>query len=239
MQEEEEEEEQEQQQQQQQEQQQQQQQQEQEQQQEQVKYSGPYTGDGIDPLKPTTELPKQTTAGWVAYTVSLNYNRLATSPIFAPITRWNWYDPIPHTPLILGAVPLPSSLLSTLQKQDNVKHILNMCAEFRGHLEKMRQLGIYQCWVPTLDFHTPTLPDIWTSVRFIAKCQKQQQQEQQQQQQQQHLQDDDDDDERGTIYLHCKDIQRHYEVVSFYDQVLEQEADGSVVRMPWPSKQQA
>ncbi|KAF9318639.1 hypothetical protein BG003_010889 [Podila horticola] len=88
-----------------------------------------------------------------------------------------------------------------------------MCAEFRGHLEKMRELGLYQCWVPTRDFHTPSVPDIWTSVRFIEKCEKQRQE----------LPEKVD-----------KDIHRHPEVISFYSQVQEQEEDGTIVRQKWP-----
>lgn len=86
---------------------------------------------------------------------------------------------------------MPSSYqLESLQQQEKVENMLNMCAEFRGHLEKMRELGLYQCWVPTRDFHTPSVPDIWISVQFIAKCEKQWQELPEQ--------------ERGTIYLHCK-----------------------------------
>ncbi|KAG0336473.1 Phosphatidylglycerophosphatase and protein-tyrosine phosphatase 1 [Podila horticola] len=219
-------------------------------------YNSPFDGDGVDPLQPI-ELPQRTPADWVAYTVSLNYNRLATSFVFSLITRWHWYDPLPHTSLVLGAVP-SSYQLESLQKQEKVENILNMCAEFRGHLEKMRELGLYQCWVPTRDFHTPSVPDIWTSVRFIEKCEKQRQEL--------------PENVRGTIYLHCKagrgrsatialcwlvyyfklstleaqaillhargqvdkDIHRHPEVISFYSQVQEQEVDGTIVRQKWP-----
>ncbi|KAG0098408.1 Phosphatidylglycerophosphatase and protein-tyrosine phosphatase 1 [Podila epicladia] len=179
-------------------------------------YNGPYNGDGVDPLQPT-ELPQRTPADWVAYTVSLNYNRVCLH------------------------------LLESLQKQEKVENILNMCAEFRGHLEKMRELGLYQCWVPTRDFHTPSVPDIWICVRLIAKCEKQWQELPEQ--------------ERGTIYLHCKagrgrsatialcwlvyqfklstleaqaillhargqvdkDIHRHTEVITFYSQTSRKE----------------
>ncbi|KAI9240832.1 MAG: protein-tyrosine phosphatase-like protein [Podila humilis] len=221
-----------------------------------IAYKGPYNGDGVDPSQPT-ELPQRTPVDWVAYAVSLNYNRLATSFVFSPITRWHWYDPIPHTSLVLGAVP-SSYQLESLQKQEKVENMLNMCAEFSGHLEKMRELGLYQCWVPTRDFHTPSVPDIWISVQFIAKCEKRWQELPEQ--------------ERGTIYLHCKagrgrsatvalcwlvyqfklstleaqaillhargqvdkDIHRHPEVVTFYSQVQEQEQEGTIIRQKWP-----
>ncbi|KAF9405734.1 Phosphatidylglycerophosphatase and protein-tyrosine phosphatase 1 [Podila epigama] len=219
-------------------------------------YSGPFQGDGVDPDS-VKDLPSRTSAEWLAYTVSLNYNKLATSTWLSPITRWHWYNRIPNTSLILGAVP-SSHLLGQLQQEEKLEDVINMCAEFKGHLETMRRLGLYQCWVPTKDFHTPSLPDIWVCIRFIAKCEAQWQT----------LPESD----RGTIYLHCKagrgrsatialcwlvhrykletieaqaillrargqvdkDIYRHHEVISFYSQVQEQEAEGKIVRETWP-----
>ncbi|KAG9322642.1 hypothetical protein KVV02_002371 [Mortierella alpina] len=133
--------------------------------------------------------PHQSLLDLVAYTVSLNYNRIATSRVLSPLTRWHWYDPIPHTPLILGALPSEHQLVH-MQRYDKVQYIINMCAEFPGHSGTMSRLGLIQCWIPTRDFHTPSVDSIWRGVQFIEKfetgCSALPQ------------------SERGTIYLHCK-----------------------------------
>ncbi|KAF9947967.1 hypothetical protein BGZ72_010105 [Mortierella alpina] len=105
--------------------------------------------------------PQQSLLDWVAYTVSLNYNRIATSPVLSPFTRWHWYDPIPHTPLILGALPSEHQLVH-MQRYDKVQDVINMCAEFHGHTATMDRLGLLQCWIPTRDFHTPSVESIWS-----------------------------------------------------------------------------
>lgn len=43
-----------------------------------IAYKGPYNGDGVDPSQPT-ELPQRTPVDWIAYAVSLNYNRVCVS----------------------------------------------------------------------------------------------------------------------------------------------------------------
>ncbi|KAF9971028.1 hypothetical protein BGZ73_006095 [Actinomortierella ambigua] len=128
----------------------------------------------------------------LAYAVSLNYNKpmhaclakrenykqedsrrycpykkldLATS-IFYPVTGWHWYDPIRNTMCILGAVPSRNHL-AHLSTTYNVRYVINMCAEFPGHLETMKELGIKQCWLPTKDFHTPSTDSLWRGVKYI------------------------------------------------------------------------
>ncbi|KAF8918004.1 hypothetical protein BGZ58_004970, partial [Dissophora ornata] len=150
-----------------------------------VPSGGPFQGDGADP---SVLVPEQSTLDWLAYSVSLNYNRLATS-VFSTFTRWHWFDPIPYSSLILGAVP-SQQLLVQLQREYRVEDIVNMCAEFQGHLETMKELGLVQCWIPTRDFHTPTLESIWVGVRFISKCEARWQEL--------------PEAERGRIYIHCK-----------------------------------
>ncbi|KAI7829432.1 protein-tyrosine phosphatase-like protein [Gamsiella multidivaricata] len=153
-----------------------------------VTATGPFQGDGADPSQAELLIPQQFTVDWLAYSVSLNYNRLATS-VFSPITHWHWYDPVPHSSLILGAVP-SQHLLAKLKQEYQVEDIVNMCAEFKGHLETMRGLGLVQCWIPTRDFHTPSVENIWTGVRFIVKCDTQWQ--------------EIEEVKRGRIYIHCK-----------------------------------
>ncbi|KAF9951698.1 hypothetical protein BGZ65_005797, partial [Modicella reniformis] len=149
---------------------------------------GPFQGDGADPSQAAVLIPQRSALNWLAYSVSLNYNRLATS-VFAPITRWRWFDPIPHSCLVLGAVP-SQQFLEQVQREQSVENIVNMCAEFEGHLETMKTLGLVQCWVPTPDFHVPTVDSIWIGIRFISKCQARWQ--------------DLDESQRGHVYIHCK-----------------------------------
>ncbi|KAF9901838.1 hypothetical protein BX616_002139, partial [Lobosporangium transversale] len=132
--------------------------------------NGPFQGDGADPSQAAVLIPARSTLAWMTYTISLNYNRLATS-VLSPVTHWHWHDPIPHSSLILGAVP-SSHLLRQLRQYHQVGGIVNMCAEFEGYLKAMQELDLVQCWVPTLDFHTPTVESIWIGVRFIEKYEK-------------------------------------------------------------------
>lgn len=65
-----------------------------------------------------------------------------------------------------------------------------MCAEFKGHLQTMKELGLVQCWLPTKDFNTPSVENIWAGVRFIDKCEREW--------------SEGPEDRRGAIYVHCK-----------------------------------
>ncbi|KAG0251497.1 hypothetical protein BG011_007556 [Mortierella polycephala] len=219
-----------------------------------------HVDEGEDPSQAALLIPERTVMDWVAYTVSLNYNRLATSPLLSPITRWHWFDRIPNTNIILGAVP-SQTLIQQLFKDQHLRDVINMCAEFQGHLTSMKELGVKQCWIPTRDFSTPTVKSIWVGVRYTAKqaedCQGQMQEPNQ---------------DHGLIYLHCKagrgrsatvalcwlvyaykltavqaqgillkargqvdkNIYLHPEVITFCQQVQEQEDNHSLVRKPWP-----
>ncbi|KAG9062525.1 hypothetical protein KI688_005440 [Linnemannia hyalina] len=168
----------------------------------------PFEGDGVDPAEAL--IPSRSTFDWLAYTVSLNYNRLATS-VFSPITRWNWYDPVPHTSIILGAVP-SQQLLVHLQRGHAIQDIVNMCAEFKGHLQTMTELGLVQsgrgrsatvvlCWL----VYCYKLTVVEAQVILLKA--------------------------RGQV---DKNVYLHPEVVSFYDQVQEQEKNGVLERKVWP-----
>ncbi|KAK3830651.1 MAG: protein-tyrosine phosphatase-like protein [Linnemannia gamsii] len=147
--------------------------------------SAPFEGDGADPAQP---VPSRSTFDWLAYTVSLNYNRLAAS-LLSPLTHWHWHDPISNTSIILGAVP-SQHLLFQLKRDHGVQNIVNMCAEFKGYLQTMKELGLVQCWLPTRDFSTPSVENIWAGVRFIEKCEK--------------GWNERGEEGRGKIYVHCK-----------------------------------
>ncbi|KAI1295894.1 hypothetical protein EDD11_007691 [Mortierella claussenii] len=203
----------------------------------------PFQGDGVDPAHAAVIIPEQSALDWITYIVSLSYNKLATS-VFSSVTRWHWYDSLPHTSLILGAVP-SQHLLVQLQRENRVEDIVNMCAEFRGHMETMRELGLVQCWIPTRDFHTPSLQNIWIGVKFIEKCERQ-------------WQELEDPSGRGKLYLHCKagkgrsatvalcwlvyqyaltvdkDLYLRPEVIAFDCEVQELENSHSITREAWP-----
>lgn len=44
----------------------------------------PFEGDGVDPAQAAALIPPRSTFDWLAYTVSLNYNRVCAYPIFFP-----------------------------------------------------------------------------------------------------------------------------------------------------------
>ncbi|KAF8977127.1 hypothetical protein BGZ46_007631 [Entomortierella lignicola] len=152
--------------------------------------STPFQGDGTDPSQAALLIPQRTLTEWLTYSISLNYNRLATS-VLSPITHWQWYNRIPHTNVILGAVP-SQQILVQLQREQRLENVVNMCAEFNGHIETMNDLGLVQCWIPTRDFQTPSLDSIWTGVRFMSKCGTRWQ--------------GLEESKRGTLYIHCKDF---------------------------------
>ncbi|KAF9124685.1 hypothetical protein BGW39_007972 [Mortierella sp. 14UC] len=167
----------------------------------------PFEGDGADPAQP---VPPRSTFDWLAYTVSLNYNRLATS-VFSPITHWHWFDTIPNTSIILGAVP-SQHLLVQLQRDYAVQDIVNMCAEFKGHLQTMKELGLVQsgrgrsatvvlCWL-VYCYKLTALE----AQAILLKA-------------------------RGQV---DKNVYLHSEVISFYEQVLDQEKNGAIERKVWP-----
>lgn len=90
-----------------------------------------------------------------------------------------WYDPIDDT-LILGALPL-SSVRRTFSEL-GVKRIINTCREWPGPTQEYGDLGIQQLWLPTVDFTSPTVDQIFEAVAFIEVAR-----------------------EAGeTVYLHCK-----------------------------------
>ncbi|KAF9165437.1 Phosphatidylglycerophosphatase and protein-tyrosine phosphatase 1 [Mortierella sp. AD011] len=125
----------------------------------------------------------------------------------------------------------------------------------------MQELGLVQCWIPTRDFQTPSLESIWTGVRFISKCEARRQGLGESKRGSLYIHCKAGRGRSATVVL-CwllfayklipeqaqlvllkaraqvdKDIYLHPEVVSFYDQVLEQENNNDIVRIDWPDSQ--
>ncbi|KAG0208372.1 hypothetical protein BGX28_000666 [Mortierella sp. GBA30] len=71
----------------------------------------------------------------------------------------------------------------------------------------MKRLGLYQCWIPTRDFHTPYKLTPAEAQRILLRA-------------------------RGQV---DKNICLHPEVVSFCDQVKE-EINHGLIRITWPGE---
>lgn len=111
--------------------------------------------------------------------------------VYWPTFGWNlllgrilrirhWWDEIdPH--VILGARPLRSDI-PVLAKNWRVAAVVNMCEEFSGPVDLYREFGIEQLWLPTTDFHVPSLEDVKRGVEFIQKYAS----------------------ENQRVYVHCK-----------------------------------
>lgn len=101
--------------------------------------------------------------------------RVYARVVFWPTWGWNlllgrvlgtrhWWDSVqPY--LWLGARPLRGDVFRL--KELGVRAIVNTCAEFPGHLELYRQLGIEQLWLPVVDFTHPSLEQVRAGVAFI------------------------------------------------------------------------
>ena len=92
---------------------------------------------------------------------------------------WNWWDQVDPL-LFVGAVPLKNDV-ARLQKI-GIRAVVNTCEEYAGPIIEYERCGIEQLRIPTVDFTSPTLDDVRTSVRFIEAH---------------HLRD-------HAVYVHCK-----------------------------------
>lgn len=75
--------------------------------------------------------------------------------------RWDWVDDA----LLLGALPARGDIARL--RALGVTGIVNLCAEFPGHVEAMRAAGIEQLHLKTLDYHAPSDADMLRGVEFI------------------------------------------------------------------------
>lgn len=75
--------------------------------------------------------------------------------------RWNALDE--H--VLLGSLPTKRDMARL--KSTGVGATVNMCEEFRGHVEELRRLRVDQLHLPTLDYFCPTEDDIVRGLHFI------------------------------------------------------------------------
>jgi atypical dual specificity phosphatase len=82
--------------------------------------------------------------------------------------------------LWLGAVPLRDD--AKRFKELGISGVVNMCDEYAGPVKEYQQEDIEQLYLPTVDFHPPTLEMIERGVEFIHR----------------HV------TQGGSVYVHCK-----------------------------------
>lgn len=96
--------------------------------------------------------------------------------IYWPTFGWNlllgrvlklrhWWDFVDNS-VLLGARPLRRDL-QVLAQEFGVTGVVNMCEEFQGEQDRYKAMGIEQLWLPTTDFHPPTVEMITRGVEFI------------------------------------------------------------------------
>jgi atypical dual specificity phosphatase len=76
----------------------------------------------------------------------------------------NWWDPIDEF-VLLGAMPLRSDVGPLYEL--GVRGVVNMCEEYPGPTAEYAKVGIEQLWLPTTDFHHPTLDHVASGVEFV------------------------------------------------------------------------
>jgi|JI9StandDraft_2_1071091.scaffolds.fasta_scaffold100894_2 atypical dual specificity phosphatase len=91
----------------------------------------------------------------------------------------HWWDQVDDG-LWLGAVPLRDD--AKRFKELGISGVVNMCDEYAGPVKEYQQEDIEQLYLPTVDFHPPTLEMIERGVEFIHR----------------HV------TQGGSVYVHCK-----------------------------------
>lgn len=102
-------------------------------------------------------------------------NRFIAKSLFLPTFGWNillgrvlkvrhWWDEV-EPRVFLGARPLRRDIpkMSKL----GIRGVVNMCEEFSGHPQLYETNQIEQLWLPTTDFHHPTIEQVQEGVEFI------------------------------------------------------------------------
>ncbi|KAG2175744.1 hypothetical protein INT44_000222 [Umbelopsis vinacea] len=118
--------------------------------------------------------------GWAGFYMTLYLNKIAVN-IFGGVTGWKWYNRIDEL-VILGALPTPTQI-KEMQQQQNLKTVVNLCAEFPGYRGLYQELNIQQMRLGTADYTVPTLDKIEVGVSAIM---------------------DIAEHRDGSIYIHCK-----------------------------------
>ena len=68
----------------------------------------------------------------------------------------------------LGCLPLPSDV--KLLNEQNIKRVINMCAEYSGPRKTYQQFGIKQLYLPTVDSTAPSLETIEKAMEFLKEA---------------------------------------------------------------------
>ncbi|KAH8548309.1 protein-tyrosine phosphatase-like protein [Umbelopsis sp. PMI_123] len=84
--------------------------------------------------------------------------------------------------VILGALPTPTQI-KEMQQQQNLKTVINLCAEFPGYRGMYNELGIHQMCIGTTDYTVPSLEKLEAGVAAVM---------------------DIAEHEEGSVYIHCK-----------------------------------
>lgn len=98
--------------------------------------------------------------------------------LYWPTLGWNmllgrtlkvrhWWDQI-EPGLYLGAVPLRQDVARLAEL--GIRRVVNTCEEFQGWPSLYQQHRIEQLWIPTTDFHPPSMTQIDQAVDFITEA---------------------------------------------------------------------
>lgn len=105
-----------------------------------------------------------------------NMNAKLTHALFIPsllveigaclLTSRKWWDQVDKR-LILGAMPF-SRHVPRLHEA-GVRHVINLCREYKGPVSGYRELGLTQLHLPTLDYQSPATSDVFQAIDFIER----------------------------------------------------------------------
>ena len=116
--------------------------------------------------------------GYVAFQkklLSRSLSRLAARVYFWPtlpftltLRRGNLVSPVDET-LLVGVAPVFGQASPENLHSLGVRAIVNLCDEWGGDVNRLKQLRMTQLWVPTVDHFEPSLASIKASIDFIDK----------------------------------------------------------------------
>uniref|UniRef100_A0A7S2UGS4 Protein-tyrosine-phosphatase n=1 Tax=Attheya septentrionalis TaxID=420275 RepID=A0A7S2UGS4_9STRA len=90
-----------------------------------------------------------------------------TLPITAASRLGKWTSVVDETVVIGGAPFGFCQFPERLYNELGVRAVINMCDEYRGPIEKYRNLGIEELWLPTVDHFEPSFEDLQRAIEFI------------------------------------------------------------------------
>jgi len=119
----------------------------------------------------------------------LQLSRVVSKTLFwptIPITisrRIGKWSTVVDNAVVLGGAPFGwCGYPERLNKQFNVKGVINMCEEYRGPIRSYQKLGIEHLRLPTVDHFEPSVEDLKKAVSFIQKH----------------------EEKGGRVYVHCR-----------------------------------